>query len=103
MIATKDWIKEQKGISAQKDEKFCTYYKKSKQLTDFSTQGYQCKTCYQKHSAEYRKKRKTITDSEFREKKSAKQDILNSLKCSDCSVFTQGNYNRFYYFEKLRI
>ena len=102
MIATKDWIKEQKGISAQKDEKFCIHCKQSQKLTNFQTIGdNKCKTCYQKYGVEYRKKRKAMTDSKFQENKSGKQDILNSLKCSDCSVFTKGNYNRFYYFEKL--
>ena len=99
LIATKDWIRKQKEISAQKDEIFCIHCKQSQKSTNFTTKGsYKCKTCAQKYSVEYRKKRRAMPDSKFQENKSAKQDILNSLKCSDCFVFTQGNYNRFYYF-----
>ena len=84
-------MKEQRGISAEKGERFCTKCKKSKKLIDFSKTGCYCKACLQNYKSEYRKKRKTLSDSELRENKCAKKDISNSLKCSDCSVFNQDN------------
>jgi len=99
MLDTKDWIREQKEISAQKNEKFCKHCKKSQILTNFgSTTWDKCTTCNNKYQVEYRKKRRAMPDSKFQENKSAKLDILNSFKCCDCLVFSKGNYNRFYYF-----
>ena len=76
------------------------------ELIDFSKAGLfegKCKACKKKYNSEHRNKRKALSDAELREQKSAKTDISIFFKCSDCSVFTQGNYNCLYFLEKFLI
>jgi len=76
LIASKEWIKDQRRISADKGECFCISCKKSMNLIEFSNDGLRnnkCKACRTKYNAEQYNKRKALSDEELREKNCKKR------------------------------